>query len=150
MIKITKGVYGYVTKNGVVKPKTPQDEPFELTAGKEARLVGLGVAEYVGGATPAENAEEPETDAELPELPELPEGVTGIPEYNADMKADELRTIAKEMGLTFKPGTTKAKMVEEMDAYIAEHSVDGYDADTGELIADEDAPAFDPAEAVEA
>lgn len=149
MIKITKGVYGYVTKNGAVKPKTPQDEPFELTPEKEARLVGLGVAEYVGGASPApaESAEEPETGAELPELPE---GVTGIPEYNADMKADELRAIAKEMGLTFKPGTTKAKMVEEMDAYIAEHSVAGYDADTGELITDEDAPAFDPAEAVEA
>lgn len=146
MIKITKGVYGYVTKSGAVKPKTPQDWPFELTPEKEARLVGLGVAEYVGGASPApaDSAEGPE------EAPELPEGVTGVPEYNADMKADELRAIAKEMGLTFKPGTTKAKMVEEMDAYIAEHSAGGYDADTGELIDDEDAPAFDPAEAVEA
>lgn len=139
MIKITKGVYGYVTKSGAVKPKTPQDGPFELTPEKEARLVGLGVAEYVGGASPAHT-----------ESAEGPEGVTGVPEYNADMKADELRAIAKEMGLAFKPGTTKAKMVEEMDAYIAEHSAGGYDADTGELIDDEDAPAFDPAEAVEA
>lgn len=149
MIKIVRGIYGYVTGSGAVKPKTAADEPFELTAEKEARLVGLGVAEYVGGASPApaESAEEPKADTEPPELPE---GVTGVPEYNADMKADELRAIAKEMGLTFNPGTTKAKMVEEMDAYIAEHSAGGYDADTGELIADEDAPAFDPAEAVEA
>ena len=141
MIKIIKGVYGYVNKNGSVKPKTPKDEPFELSKEQEERLVKLGVAEYVGGETPAEPAEE---------MPELPEGVTGIPEYSVEMKADELRAIAKEMGLTFKPGTSKAKMVEEMDAHIAEHYADGYDADTGELIVAEDAPDFDPAEAIEA
>ena len=134
MIQIIKGVYGYVTKTGAVKPKTAADDPFELAPEKEARLVGLGVAKYVGGVSPAPAENEPK----------LQEGVTGVPEYNADMKADELRAIAKEMGLSFKPGMSKVKMVEAMDAYIAEHA-----ADIGEPIAEEDAPTFDPAEAVE-
>ena len=134
MIQIIKGVYGYVTKTGAVKPKTAADEPFELAPEKEARLVGMGVAEYVGGASPAPAAEKEEP----------PEGATGVPAYNAEMKADELRAIAKEMGLSFKPGMSKVKMVESMDAYIAEHATD-----IGEPIAEEDAPTFDPAEAVE-
>ena len=51
-----------------------------------------------------------------------------VPEYSVDMKAQELRDIAKEhMGLTFTVGTTKAEMVEQMDAYIEAHSVDGDD-----------------------
>ena len=64
MIKIVRGVYGYVTESGAVKPKTAADEPFELAPEKEARLVGLGVAEYVGGASPApaESAEGVEED----------------------------------------------------------------------------------------
>lgn len=132
MIKIIKGVYGYMTEIGRVKPKTADDEPFELTHEQEARLVGLGVAEYV---TPGPIG----FDEQPPELPDLPEGVVGIPEYSVDMKADELREIAKLMGLTFKVGTTKAEMVEAMDAYLAENMVED----------EEDIPEFDPTEAVE-
>ena len=132
MIRIIKGVYGYMTEIGSVKPKTADDEPFELTAEQEARLVGLGVAEYV---TPGPIG----FDEQPPDLPDLPEGVEGIPEYSVDMKADELREIAKLMGLTFKVGTTKAEMVEAMDAYLAENTVED----------EEDIPEFDPTEAVE-
>lgn len=132
MIKITKGVYGYMTEIGSVKPKTADDEPFELTAEQEARLVGLGVAEYV---TPGPIGFD-EQPPDLPDLPDLPENVL---EYSVDMKADELREIAKTMGLTFKVGTTKAEMVEAMDAYLAENTVED----------EEDIPEFDPTEAVE-
>lgn len=132
MIRIIKGVYGYMTEIGSVKPKTADDEPFELTEAQEARLVGLGVAEYV--------TDGPIGFDELPpEPPELPKGVEGVPEYSVDMKADELREIAKTMGLTFKVGTTKAEMVEAMDAYLAENTVED----------EEDIPEFDPTEAVE-
>ena len=137
MIKIVKGVYGHMTENGIVKPKTSADAPFELTKEQEERLVKLGVAEYVG-AMPDISAEQPE----------LPDGVEGIPEYDATMKADELREIAKKMGLTFKVGTTKAEMVEAMDKFLAENVVDGVDADDIESDGEEP-PTFDPAEAVE-
>lgn len=53
MIKIIRGTYGYVDKDGVVSPKTSKDAPFELDKDKEARLVDQGVAEYV------ESEEEP-------------------------------------------------------------------------------------------
>lgn len=134
MIKIIKGIYGYVDeKTGVVSPKTEKDEPFELSEEKEERLVKLGVAVYVNGGRTA-----------------LPEGVEEVPEYSVDMKADELRAIAKQyMGLTFKPGTTKAEMVAAMDKHIEEHTVEDVTVGNGEDADGEPLPSFDAAEAVE-
>ena len=125
MVKIIKGVYGYMTKNGTVQPRTSADEPFELTEAQEARLVALGVAEYVSAAPAAAH------EAKKP------------PAFDATMKVEKLRAIAKEMGLTFKLGTTKTEMVEAMDKFLA----DG--AGTAEKAGGEEPPAFDPAEAVE-
>ena len=134
MIRIIQGVYGHQI-NGRVYPKDSNSEPFELTPEQEARLVKLGVAVYVDdGST------------------KLPEGVTAIPEYSADMKADELRAIGKELGLTFKAGTTKAEMVEQMDAFLAEHIDGDYseeNTDDEETEDGEELPEFDAAEAVE-
>ena len=125
MIRIIQGVYGHQI-NGRVYPKDSNSEPFELTEAQEERLVKLGVAVYVdGGST------------------KLPEGVTAIPEYSADMKAYELRAIGKELGLTFKAGTTKAEMVEQMDAFLDDNTDDEETEDGEEL------PEFDAAEAVE-
>ena len=64
MIRIIRGVYGFVDKDGVVRPKTSKDEPFETDDDKEARLVKQGVAEYV--------SEEPEEADEEPEAEPLP------------------------------------------------------------------------------
>lgn len=117
MIKIIQGTYGYIDENGIVKPKTAKDAPFELAdKSREAELVALGVAEYADGT---ELIIDEETGGVV---------VDGVPEYSTDLKAAELRDIAKEyMGLTFAVGTTKAEMVEQMDAYIEEHTVDGDD-----------------------
>ena len=117
MIKIIQGTYGYIDENGIVKPKTAKDAPFELEdKSREAELVALGVAEYADGT---ELIIDEETGGVV---------VDGVPGYSTDLKAAELRDIAKEhMGLTFTVGTTKAEMVEQMDAYIEAHSVDGDD-----------------------
>lgn len=117
MIKIIQGTYGYIDENGIVKPKTAKDAPFELEdKSREAELVALGVAEYADGT---ELIIDEETGGVV---------VDGVPEYSTDLKAAELRDIAKAyMGLTFAVGTTKAEMVEQMDAYIEAHSVDGDD-----------------------
>lgn len=117
MIKIIQGTYGYIDENGIVKPKTAKDAPFELAdKSREAELVALGVAEYADGT---DLIIDEETGGVV---------VDGVPEYSADLKAQELRDIAKEyMGLTFAVGTTKAEMVEQMDAYLEEHTVDGDD-----------------------
>lgn len=117
MIKIIRGTYGYIDENGIVKPKTAKDAPFELEdKSREAELVALGVAEYADGT---ELIIDEETGGVV---------VDGVPEYSTDLKAAELRDIAKAyMGLTFAVGTTKAEMVEQMDAYIEAHTVDGDD-----------------------
>ena len=108
MIRIIRGVYGhYVTDqkgNTRVVAGEKNSDPFELPPEQEARLVRVGVAEYVAGkAVEDKPAVDPADD--------LPDGVDAIPEYNVGMKADELRKIAKLMGLTFAVGTTKAEMV---------------------------------------
>lgn len=117
MIKIIQGTYGYIDENGIVKPKTAKDAPFELEdKSREAELVALGVAEYADGT---ELITDEETGGVV---------VDGVPEYSTDLKAAELRDIAKAyMGLTFAVGTTKPEMVEQMDAYIEAHTVDGDD-----------------------
>lgn len=116
LIKIVSGVYGYLDGH-TVKPKTPKDAPFELNDKRAAELVADGVAVYVT------------EDGKMLIDDETGGVVVGmVPEYSVDMKAAELRDIAKEhMGLTFAVGTTKAEMVEQMDAYIEAHTVDGDD-----------------------
>ena len=131
MIRIIRGVYGHYV-NGTVQAKGVDSPPFAITPEKEERLVAQGVAVYVDDVPTARE-----------ELPELPPDVTAISEYSIDMKPDELRAIAKQMGLTFKFGTSKADMVTAMDRFIEDHmELDDMDD------ADVNAPMFDAAQAV--
>ena len=118
-IKIVKGVYGYcgVNMDGhTTKPKTPKDAPFELNDKRAAELVADGIAVYVND----------DGDLLIDDNGDVVVGM--VPEYSTEMKAAELRDIAKEhMGLTFPVGTTKAEMVEQMDAFLEAHMVDDDD-----------------------
>ena len=139
MIKIIQGKYGYLDKNGIVKPKTAEDEPFELTAAEEARLVERNVAEYVN--TPAkENGQENGQDGGQ---------MTGHldPEQLAEWTNAQLKDLAEEMGIDTKKLTTKAKLIE---AIVSVEVTPGPVVD-GEDIEDdgEQPPTFDAAEAVE-
>lgn len=100
MIKIINGIYGYKQGNSII-PKTKKDEPFECDAKEEARLVQLGVAEYVGESKSAEDA----------------------PLYTTDMKLADLKAIALEKGATeeeLKPLNTKAKVIELIEKLLAD------------------------------
>ncbi len=135
MIKIISGVYGYLDKNGCVKPKTEKDDPFELTKEQEARLVGLGVAEYVSAP-----GNEPETDEF---------GGYLDPEQLGELTNAQLKELAEEMGIDTKKLTTKAKLIEAITAAnVAPGPAEGEDGegteDNGEPL-----PDFDPAEAVQ-
>lgn len=136
MIKIIKGVYGYLDEHGTVKPKTEKDEPFTLSAEKEARLVDLGVAEYVN--TPA-----PENEPEVGQ--EETEGAGHLdPEQLEELTNAQLKEMAQEMGIDTKKLTTKAKLIE---AITAVDVIPGPETETEDD--DETPPSFDPAEAVE-
>ena len=129
MIQIVRGVYGFLDKDGIVRPKTEADAPFELLPEQEARLVALGVAQYVGAVKSApvagESVEEAATD-----------GLS-----LADLSVKELREIGKEYGLSFKVGISKADMVAAIEEAEAELEADDEDG--------EDAPTFDASEAVQ-
>lgn len=119
MIKIIAGVYGHYI-SGKVVAKDATSAPFELTAEQEARLVGLGIAEYV--AAPAEATADTE-DAKKP---------------LADMTNKELAALGAEYGLEFKKGAKKADMIAAIDeAEAALDTEDGLEA-----------PDLDPAAAV--
>ncbi|SCJ81334.1 Uncharacterised protein [uncultured Flavonifractor sp.] len=144
MIKIISGVYGYLDKNGCVKPKTEKDGPFQLTEEQEARLVGLGVAEYVHDPIGFDE-QPPEGDADI-EYAHLD------PEQLWEMTNAQLKELAEEMGIDTKKLTTKAKLIEAITSVdvIPSHANDetgegteGDGEDDGEPL-----PDFDPAEAV--
>ena len=141
MIKMIRGVFG-LPVNGIVKPMDKNSDPFEAGAEQEARLIRLGLAVRVDGEPV--NAETVDTDAPIgfDEMPPLPEGVTAIPEYSVDMKATDLREIGAMCGLTFKVGMSKKDMVAALDAHFEAEPAEDVDAD-------EDAPVFDAAEAVQ-
>lgn len=47
MIRIIQGTYGFRGPDGLIRPKTAADGPFEESAEQEKRLIKLGVAEAV-------------------------------------------------------------------------------------------------------
>lgn len=149
MIKIVQGVYGFLDKNGIVRPKTEADEPFELSPEQEARLVKLGVAEYVGVTEDEQEQEEAateETEEVETEDEQEPIGFDETPAEElllSEMSVPELRKVGKEYGLTFKVGTAKADMVKAIEAAQAEVATDAEDDDG------EPAPVFDASEAVQ-
>lgn len=137
MIKMIAGVFG-LPVNGVVKAMDKNSDAFEASPEQEARLVQMGLAEYVTDGTPIGFDEAPDdlTEDEAPETP------------LEDMSAKELRALGKEYGLTFKVGMSKAEMVAALDAHIAENIADGVEVDEDEAVY-EDAPTFDASEAVQ-
>ena len=124
MIKIIKGYYGYKNGNSII-PKTSKDAPFECDKAEEARLVKLGVAEYVTKA---------DGDTPTGEL------------YTDNSSLAELKETAKKLGATdedLKPLKSKAQVKELIDKLadeIAEgEPVDG--PDESEIVeADGDTP----------
>ena len=82
MIKISRGVYGFIDENGTVRPKTARDGAFSASEDEEARLVNLGVAEYVGEEPRKETPSEETPDETPEETPE--EDIPEIPDENPD------------------------------------------------------------------
>lgn len=156
MIKMIAGVFG-LPVNGVVKAMDKNSGAFSAGEEQEARLVRLGMAEYVTSApvVDAQNASAydgapigfdetpPEDDGE----PELPDGVVGIPEYSTKNTKAELMEIGALCGISLDADMTKAQMVVALDAHIEANMVDGVDIDAAEDDG-EPAPTFDAAEAV--
>lgn len=96
MIQIIAGTFGYYNGRKVV-PITNADGPQKFDPELEARLVKQGVAKYVD--------EQPEAAPETDDAPTAP------PEYDEDMKLDELKEVAAAYGVDASAMRKKADVI---------------------------------------
>lgn len=107
------------------------DPAFNLPADEAARLVSLGVAKYApqAVATAQKEATDPATGENTPpegegengpKKPEQPK-----PEYGDFMTVAELKAYADERGIEYEDRTTKAKLIEAIDAFHKDYVDDG-------------------------
>ena len=114
MIQIIKGTFGYYNGRKVI-PITEADGPQKFDDELEARLVKEGVAKYIG-----EQGETGEQTAPTPAADEAPE-------YDEDMKLDELKEVAARYGVDASAMRKKADVIAAIEAAKAEQPDDGTD-----------------------
>lgn len=141
-IKIIKGGCGIVYKDthGTARHalRTPEHGPFDCDDAQAARLVRLGVAEYV---TTQQAAKEPENSSEEPEQTpgSEPEKTTGHLDrvQLESMEYNELKKLAAEIGAA-PTGKKKADLIDAIAAVEVEPG-DEVDPDDEDELPDLDA-----------
>ena len=96
-----------------------------MKAGADHKSDSLSVDDTSGAESEQGGDSRGDTGSEL-------DGDVDIPEYDPDMNVNELRAIAKSVGISFKVGTTKEEMVEELDKYFEENG--GFDLNVEEPV----------------
>ena len=151
MIKIIAGTYGYVNKKtGAVEAKDKKAQPFSCDKDEEARLVALGVAEYVGGVNQDEDPDQ-DPDGKGQDNGDAHQGDQNDqksdqePEKTlADMTKKELAHIATDLGIELPKKATNQDIIEAIEKARAEHEGD-QDEDLGGEEDDDEAPALSAA-----
>ena len=108
MIQITAGTFGYYNGRKVI-PITNADGPQKFDPELEARLVKQGVAKYVD-EQPEAPAPAVKSEQELEDTPET-DDTAAAPEYNEDMKLDELKEVAAAYGVDASAMRKKADVI---------------------------------------
>lgn len=123
MIQIIKGTFGYYNGRKVI-PITEADGPQKFDDELEARLVKEGVAKYIGelGETAEQPAPAPGDDPASTNT-----AADEAPEYNEDMKLDELKEVAARYGVDASAMRKKADVIAAIEAAKAEQPDDGAD-----------------------
>lgn len=129
MIQITAGTFGYYNGRKVI-PITNADGPQKFDPELEARLVKQGVAKYVDEqpevpAPAVKSEQEPET---VPETGDAP----AAPEYNEDMKLDELKEVAAAYGVDASAMRKKADVIAAIEEAKASADEAADDDQTGD------------------
>ena len=137
MIQIIAGTFGYYNGRKVV-PITNADGPQKFDPELEARLVKKGVAKYVD--------EQPVAPAPASEPEREPEGATeageapAAPEYDEDMKLDELKEVAAAYGVDASAMRKKADVIAAIEKAKAGGKADDETGDNEEAPEDDEAP----------
>lgn len=151
MIKIIAGTYGYVNKKtGAVEAKDKKAQPFSCDKDEEARLVALGVAEYVEGVNQDEDPDQ-DPDGKGQDNGDAHQGDQNDqksdqkPEKTlADMTKKELTQIATDLGIELPKKATNQDIIEAIEKARAEHEGD-QDEDLDDEEDDDEAPALSAA-----
>ena len=137
-IKIINGTYGFRPQPHVVERKNADDAPFFVEDAEADRLVALKVAVIVDGAA-APAADPVQMD---PEEADDQDAIV----YNEDMKFDELKDVARNLGATddeLKKLRSKKDVIALIDELVAEEDENDLDAEDPE-----DAPEVGAADPV--
>lgn len=128
MIQIIKGTFGYYNGRKVI-PITEADGPQKFDDELEARLVKEGVAKYIGelGETAEQPAPAPAPGDDDDEPASTNTAADEAPEYNEDMKLDELKEVAARYGVDASAMRKKADVIAAIEAAKAEQPDDGAD-----------------------
>ena len=141
MIQIIAGTFGYYNGRKVV-PITNQDGPKQFDPELEARLVKEGVAKYVD-EQPEAPAPAVKSEQELEDTPET-DDTAAAPEYNEDMKLDELKEVAAAYGVDASAMRKKADVI----AAIEEAKAAANEADDDQTGDNEEPPQIGAADPV--
>ena len=138
MIQIIAGTFGYYNGRKVV-PITNADGPQKFDPELEARLVKQGVAKYVDEQPVAPvPAAKPEQEPEA--APETDDAPTAPPEYDEDMKLDELKEVAAAYGVDASAMRKKADVIAAIEKAKAGGKADDETGDNEEAPEDDEAP----------
>lgn len=118
MIQIIAGTFGYYNGRKVV-PITNADGPQKFDPELEARLVKEGVAKYID-AQPVDSDPADEPEKGLQGKPETDEAAS-LPEYDEDMKLDELKEVAAAYGVDASAMRKKADIIAAIEAAKVEN-----------------------------
>ncbi len=123
-IIITSGTYGHY-ENGRLRPKDASSGAFAVSEAEAERLVSLELARYADTpvATPEAMSAVDEQGVRPAEDNDTAEGEyedEDKPLYDESSSVSELRAIAKEHGLTFRVGMSKADMITALNEFFAD------------------------------
>ncbi len=133
LIKIVNGTYGHRptlangTKSPYIVPVKPNSPPIDVEEDEARRLISIGVAiavkDETAPAAPAKVSPNGNTEAKA-QAPEEPAEatVTGYldAEQLKEMSFDELKALAKDMGIAITGIRSKAGLIEAITAVEAE------------------------------
>lgn len=114
-IRILNTTFGLVI-DGIVKPKSPKDPPFDVDEKLGSRLVREGIAEAVdgteSGGVPSESNDNDNDESAGDDF--------GIPQYSAETSKAELQSIANEYGIEVSSAATKQEIIKALDDFFAD------------------------------
>ena len=114
-IRILNTTFGLVV-DGIVKPKSPKDPPFDVDEKLGSRLVREGIAEAVdgteSGGVPSESNDNDNDESAGDNF--------GIPQYSTETSKADLHSIANEYGIEVSATATKQEIIKALDDFFAD------------------------------